>query len=110
MEIILVLMVVEMNIFGEGIVMKGFFQFLVVVEFFVLVNILIIDFWVWEYYVVDDKVICLANKGCWFKLFVDGIYEMGCWEDKIGYGFWCLLNQDGKKILQFDNIDDCQDE
>ncbi len=75
-----------------------------------LVQILTNDFWVWEYYVVDDRATRLANKGRWFKLSADGTFESGRWQQKTGYGSWRLLNQDGKQVLAFDNVDDRQDE
>lgn len=100
----------ETNTPGEGIAMNGSFEPPVAAEPSALVNTLTTDFWVWEYYVVDDKATRLANKGRWFKLAADGTYETGRWQEKTGYGSWRLLNQEGKQILQFDNIDDRQDE
>ncbi|MEQ8705510.1 MAG: hypothetical protein RIC19_16405 [Phaeodactylibacter sp.] len=90
--------------------MNGAFEPPVAAEPSAMVNTLTTNFWVWEFYVVDDKATRLANKGRWFKMSADGSYETGRWQEKTGYGSWRLLEQDGKKILQFDNIDDRQDE
>lgn len=90
--------------------MDGSFEPAVPVEPSALANTLTTDFWVWEYYVVDDKAARLANKGRWFKMSADGTYETGRWQEKTGNGSWRLLEQDGKQILHFDNVDDRQDE
>lgn len=90
--------------------MNGSFEPPVAPEPSNLVQTLTTDFWVWEYYVVDDRATRLANKGRWFKLSADGTFESGRWQQKTGYGSWRLLNRDGKQILVFDNIDDRQDE
>jgi|AntRauTorckE5430_2_1112549.scaffolds.fasta_scaffold06926_2 hypothetical protein len=95
---------------NDGIAMNGSFEPAAPVEPSALSNTLTTNFWVWEYYVVDDKATRLANKGRWFEMSADGTYETGRWQEKTGYGSWRLLDQDGKKIMQFDNIDDRQDE
>lgn len=95
---------------SSNIAMNGAFEPAVAPEPSALINTLATDFWVWEYYVVDDKATRLANKGRWFKMSADGTYESGRWGEKTGYGSWRLFEQEGKQILQFDNIDDRQDE
>ena len=75
-----------------------------------MVAMLTTDFWVFEFYVVDDAAVRKANKGRWFRLQGDGTYESGVWQEKTGYGSWSVRDEAGKTMLYLDNIDDAQDE
>ncbi len=74
-----------------------------------VVDILLKDFWVFEYYVVDDPAMRAANKGLWFNFYPDGTFESGHWQEKAGYGSWSLRNEEGKRVLYLDNIVDALD-
>ncbi|MCO6477849.1 MAG: hypothetical protein J5I94_14560 [Phaeodactylibacter sp.] len=67
------------------------------------------DFWVFEFYVVDDAASRAANKGRWFRFFEDGTFESGHWQEKTGNGSWRLQDEQGKVILYLDNVVDAQD-
>ncbi len=74
-----------------------------------MVPILTRDFWVFEFYVVDDAASRAANKGRWFRFFEDGTFESGHWEEKTGYGSWKLQDEQGKVLLYLDNVADAED-
>lgn len=74
-----------------------------------LAEILMRDFWIFEFYVVDDPALRAANKGRWFKFYPDGTFEAGLWQEKTGYGSWSLQTVDGDRILRLDNIVDAED-
>jgi len=75
------------------------------------VELLTKDFWVFEYYVADEKKVRLGNKGRWFAFYQDGTFESGRWTEKLGYGAWNLQNVPGEDLrLILDNIDNNQDE
>ena len=65
------------------------------------------NFWVFEFYVTDDKATRLAQKGNWYRFFKDGTFESGNWTDKTGYGSWRLQNVPDEGLMLFmDNIND----
>lgn len=75
------------------------------------VDMLTSEFWVFEFYVADERAVRLGNKGRWFAFFKDGTFENGRWTEKLGYGAWNLQEVPGKGLnLILDNIDDKQDE
>ena len=74
-----------------------------------MVPILTTDFWVFEYYVIDDAAARASNRGRWFQFFADGTFESGSWEEKTGYGSWLLRDEDSKVMLYLDNIVDDED-
>ncbi|MCB0587954.1 MAG: hypothetical protein KDD06_21865 [Phaeodactylibacter sp.] len=71
--------------------------------------ILLKDYWVFEFYVVDDPAARAANKGRWFRFFEDGTFESGRWQEKTGYGSWSIKVEDGDVMLYVDNIVDADD-
>ncbi|TXB62207.1 hypothetical protein [Phaeodactylibacter luteus] len=75
-----------------------------------LVQTLTKDYWVFEFYVVDDRAQRRANKGRWVKFMADGTFESGQWQQKTGYGSWRISENASEITLSFDNIDDRQDE
>ena len=74
-----------------------------------MVPILTTDYWIFEYYVIDDAAARASNKGRWFRFFADGTFESGSWEEKTGYGSWRLQDEDNKVMLYLDNIVDAED-
>ena len=75
------------------------------------VQLLTKDFWVFEFYVADEREVRLGNKGRWFAFYQDGTFENGRWTEKLGYGAWNLQNIPGEGLrLILDNIDNNQDE
>lgn len=74
-----------------------------------MVAILTRDFWVFEFYVVDDAAARAANKGRWFRFSEDGTFESGRWEEKTGYGSWRLQDEQGDVTLYLDNVADAED-
>jgi hypothetical protein len=75
-----------------------------------MVTTLTTDYWVFEFYVVDDKSRRTANKGRWFNFHPDGTYESGIWENETGYGSWRIQQEPEGTMLYLDNINDTQDE
>ncbi|MCB0546480.1 MAG: hypothetical protein KDD19_02775 [Phaeodactylibacter sp.] len=74
-----------------------------------MVPILTTDYWIFEFYVIDDAAARAANKGRWFRFLNDGTYESGSWEEKTGYGSWRLQDEEGKVMLYLDNVVDSED-
>lgn len=69
------------------------------------------NYWVFEYYVAEDREARKANKGRWFQLNPDGTYESGHWQKLTGYGVWRLQDDPEEGfLLVFDNVNDALDE
>jgi hypothetical protein len=75
----------------------------------VMVNTLTTDFWIFEFYVIEDKATRAMNKGRWFKFSPDGTYESGKWEDQTAYGVWRIQEEPEGLMLYLDSIDDSED-
>lgn len=75
-----------------------------------MVTTLTADYWVFEFYVAEERADRAANKGRWFKFAPDGTYESGIWQEQIGYGVWRIQEEPEGLMLYLDNIDDSQDE
>jgi hypothetical protein len=74
-----------------------------------LVTLLTTEYWVFEFYVVDNEAARKFNRGRWFKLSPDGTFINGHWQEQTGYGSWRLEETEDKVIIHFDNIYDSQD-
>jgi len=88
---------------------KGSFLPAVAPEDNPLVQVLTLDFWVFEFYVVDEAAARAFNRGRWFRFYIDGTFESGHWQEKTGYGTWKIQDEEGKKMLYLDNIVDAED-
>jgi len=75
-----------------------------------MVTTLTTAYWVFEYYVVDDRAQRAANKGRWFQFFPDGTFSTGVWQEQTGYGVWRLEEEPEGLMLYLDSINDTQDE
>jgi hypothetical protein len=75
-----------------------------------LVTLLSTEYWVFEFYVVEDPVARQANRGRWFKFKSDGTFINGHWQEQTGYGSWRLEeDKEDKTIIHVDNIYNSQD-
>ena len=74
-----------------------------------MVPILTRDFWVFEFYVIDDAAARALNRGRWYRLLEDGTFESGHWQQKTGNGSWRLQDEQGKVMLYLDNVVDAED-
>jgi hypothetical protein len=74
-----------------------------------LVTLLTTEYWVFEFYVVDNAAARQFNRGRWLKFSPDGTFINGHWGEQTGYGSWRLEEEEDKVILHLDNIYDSQD-
>jgi len=69
------------------------------------------DFWVFEYYVLNnDPEGSTFNRGRWYKFHPDGTYDGGHWQDQTDFGNWYYkLTSEKTYILIDSEVDDLND-
>jgi len=74
-------------------------------------NLLITDFWVFEYFVVQgDREATAFNRGRWHKFYEDGTYEAGHWQERTDNGTWFLRQGQNYPALIIDSqVNDAYD-